>query len=647
MKKLLTVLLVVGLVGSSRAQTPVPPKATADDVVAGTDDYKYITAKSAADAGLGAGGGISWTISSNVAYSVSATQHVSLATNFLHASYVTPMQFGAAGDGNGYGLGTDDTDEWNAAIAGKTNETWIIDGANRTYKIDAAGGIISWTNNLVIRNATFVRTNVAGPVMTLGGHRVRLENCRFIGPGTNTVNGAEPSTTSIGLLTTNRPWQANFYNSMVEVDNCRFESFYYGIYASMLERPRIMHNQCVGNKGYGIYVTKVDTGKFEQNYTGIVWRADVESFWDTFFPSNTVMAWGSNSIGIHVQGPVHQTTFDGNSGGQARMAFRAIAPNGTDENITGLMVVNPQIEDILNYDALRMCMYFSNVAGVKIINGQFLRITGSLPEAFNVVLANCYNTGSEIDVGAAYSSGGSTPAVAFYDAGVVGGQDSLTPFVKRATTVRQLSSLAAMTGTDVVWTMGTVPNMAMAGQWRQNQLYYAENTTYDKWNFQSGRSTSDDVVVGASFGGTTIPSAGSGQTVFVMAGIGPGSVLTPLIGWQDAADNTANMYIGGDYGSGRPAPSRISISTSSSYHSGATERWRFTGGAGGDFASQSTANNITGVGRVTATNLVLSADFTPANASASGTAGTVVFDDNYIYICTGPNTWKRAAIATW
>jgi hypothetical protein len=38
---------------------------------------------------------------------------------------------------------------------------------------------------------------------------------------------------------------------------------------------------------------------------------------------------------------------------------------------------------------------------------------------------------------------------------------------------------------------------------------------------------------------------------------------------------------------------------------------------------------------------------TPASATATGTTGTIVWDANYIYIATGTNTWKRAAIATW
>jgi hypothetical protein len=38
---------------------------------------------------------------------------------------------------------------------------------------------------------------------------------------------------------------------------------------------------------------------------------------------------------------------------------------------------------------------------------------------------------------------------------------------------------------------------------------------------------------------------------------------------------------------------------------------------------------------------------TPASASATGNAGTVCWDTNYIYVCTATNTWKRAALATW
>ena len=68
-------------------------------------------------------------------------------------------------------------------------------------------------------------------------------------------------------------------------------------------------------------------------------------------------------------------------------------------------------------------------------------------------------------------------------------------------------------------------------------------------------------------------------------------------------------------------------------------------------ASGSTTNiNIGGgVGTCTTTidgDLVIPNE-TPASATAAGTAGQIVWDDDYIYICTEPNTWKRVAIGTW
>jgi hypothetical protein len=37
----------------------------------------------------------------------------------------------------------------------------------------------------------------------------------------------------------------------------------------------------------------------------------------------------------------------------------------------------------------------------------------------------------------------------------------------------------------------------------------------------------------------------------------------------------------------------------------------------------------------------------PATTGATGTAGDIRYDADYIYVCTAANTWKRAAIATW
>lgn len=37
----------------------------------------------------------------------------------------------------------------------------------------------------------------------------------------------------------------------------------------------------------------------------------------------------------------------------------------------------------------------------------------------------------------------------------------------------------------------------------------------------------------------------------------------------------------------------------------------------------------------------------PANATATGVAGQIAKDSNYLYVCVATNTWKRVAISTW
>lgn len=38
---------------------------------------------------------------------------------------------------------------------------------------------------------------------------------------------------------------------------------------------------------------------------------------------------------------------------------------------------------------------------------------------------------------------------------------------------------------------------------------------------------------------------------------------------------------------------------------------------------------------------------TPSSSSATGAAGQIAWDANYVYVCTSTNTWKRAALSTW
>ena len=57
--------------------------------------------------------------------------------------------------------------------------------------------------------------------------------------------------------------------------------------------------------------------------------------------------------------------------------------------------------------------------------------------------------------------------------------------------------------------------------------------------------------------------------------------------------------------------------------------------------------NATFYNLVTAPQLRVSLSNAPASATATGSAGNIRWDANYIYVCTATDTWKRVAIATW
>ena len=64
------------------------------------------------------------------------------------------------------------------------------------------------------------------------------------------------------------------------------------------------------------------------------------------------------------------------------------------------------------------------------------------------------------------------------------------------------------------------------------------------------------------------------------------------------------------------------------------------------------AGTLTSMAAITAANITLGCrpilpTHTPSSATATGTAGEVAWDANYIYICTATNAWKRVAISTW
>jgi len=72
-----------------------------------------------------------------------------------------------------------------------------------------------------------------------------------------------------------------------------------------------------------------------------------------------------------------------------------------------------------------------------------------------------------------------------------------------------------------------------------------------------------------------------------------------------------------------------------------------TNGDLGTMAFQDNKSVVIEGGQATFTGDVQLATKTPSSASDTGTAGTIAWDADYIYICTATDTWKRVAISTW
>jgi len=56
---------------------------------------------------------------------------------------------------------------------------------------------------------------------------------------------------------------------------------------------------------------------------------------------------------------------------------------------------------------------------------------------------------------------------------------------------------------------------------------------------------------------------------------------------------------------------------------------------------------VNGTMTVNSNTFIVATASTPASASATGTAGQIAWDANYVYVCISTNTWKRTLLSTW
>jgi hypothetical protein len=166
---------------------------------------------------------------------------------------------------------------------------------------------------------------------------------------------------------------------------------------------------------------------------------------------------------------------------------------------------------------------------------------------------------------------------------------------------------------------------------------------------------------GVAIGGGGLPSGGSVGQPVVNTGSGAGgwdNTLTAALGTSLDIHGGADDGIGGagafegfggdDAGAG-PGSAALYGGASNTTGLGAGAILLNGGTAnvgdaqGGDVVLNPGAGHGTGRNGV----VVIGNTFTPASSGASGATGAIVWDSGFIYICVAPNTWKRAAIATW
>ena len=174
----------------------------------------------------------------------------------------------------------------------------------------------------------------------------------------------------------------------------------------------------------------------------------------------------------------------------------------------------------------------------------------------------------------------------------------------------------------------------------------------DGFQFQ----TSGSGVEGSSIARTT-------RAKITAAGLFGLNIATPLAGFHNAINTTAStpsaLISGSGYSGGTSTTTKPTFlieptgTTSTGWSTSGTKlgvnaESGFTGNLIDLQLAASSKLKVDKDGKVTSTATSFNiATQTPSSASATGEAGDIAWDSNYIYVCVATNTWKRVAIATW
>jgi hypothetical protein len=158
-------------------------------------------------------------------------------------------------------------------------------------------------------------------------------------------------------------------------------------------------------------------------------------------------------------------------------------------------------------------------------------------------------------------------------------------------------------------------------------------------------STANIGIIGYIGLGNTIQSAQMAAANLGIIGYVDNKVSTAnlgMIGYVDNKVSTANIGIIGYIGS--------QVSTANIGMKGYVDNQTYSNVQvttylptySGNVANLTTSGFLAVFGNVFVANT-----YVPALANSTGTAGQIVWDSNYIYICVSTNTWKRSNVAAW
>ena len=158
-------------------------------------------------------------------------------------------------------------------------------------------------------------------------------------------------------------------------------------------------------------------------------------------------------------------------------------------------------------------------------------------------------------------------------------------------------------------------------------------------------STANIGIIGYIGLGNTIQSAQMAAANLGIIGYVDNKVSTAnlgMIGYVDNKVSTANIGIIGYIGS--------QVSTANIGIKGYVDNQTYSNVQVTTYLptySGNVANLVTSGFLAVVGNVFVANTYVPTLANSTGTAGQIVWDSNYIYICVSTNTWKRSNVAAW